>query len=159
MKHALDGFDLKLLDAIQTDGALTNQQIAERVGLSASQVSRRRQALEDAGVIRGYHAMLDRAALGVDVAAFIHVALDSHSPDNSRRFSDLVRLTPEILEAHALTGESDYVLKVMVKDLKALARLVNETLLPHGSVDRVRSEIVLETLKETVALPLTRYQP
>jgi DNA-binding Lrp family transcriptional regulator len=154
MDHGIDSFDARLLRALQDDGALTNQQLVDRVGLSASQVSRRRQALEQAGIIAGYTARLDGARLGHGVRVFIHVTLDSHSPDNSRRFADLVRRTGEIQEAHALTGESDYLLKVVSRDLRDLARLVNEVLLPHESVDRVRSEIVLETLKETAALPL-----
>jgi DNA-binding Lrp family transcriptional regulator len=154
MKHLLEAADLRLLVLLQADGALTNQQLADAAGLSASQVSRRRQALEEANVIVGYRALLDRERLGFGVTVFVHVALDSHSPDNSRRFADLVRRTAEIQEAHALTGEADYLLKVVVHDLKDLARLVNAVLLPHESVDRVRSEIVLETLKETAALPL-----
>jgi DNA-binding Lrp family transcriptional regulator len=84
----------------------------------------------------------------------VHVALAAHSPDNSRRFAELVQRTPEILEAHALTGDSDYLLKIVVRSLKDLSQLINDTLLPHESVDRVRSEIVLETLKESAALPV-----
>ncbi len=150
----LDILDWRLLDALQGDASLTNAALAETVGLSASQVSRRRQRLEQDGVIRGYRAALEPSAVGLGVIVFIHVALDTHSRDNARRFRDLVRLTPAILEAHALTGEADYLLKVAVGDLKALARLVNETLMPHESVARVRSEIALETLKEPGLLPL-----
>jgi DNA-binding Lrp family transcriptional regulator len=154
MIHAMDDFDRRLLAAIQADGASTNQELAERVGLSASQVSRRRQALEAEGVIAGYAARLSAERLGFSVRAFVHVSLARHSPDNSRRFADLVSRTPEIQEAHALTGEADYLLKVAVRGLQELAALINDRLLPHGSVDRVRSEIVLETLKETAALPV-----
>jgi len=150
----LDSFDRRLLDALQQDASATNGALAERIGLSPSQVSRRRQALEAAGVIRGYRALLDPEAIGLAITVFIHVALDTHSRDNARRFRDLVRLTPAVLEAHALTGEADYMLKVAVGDLKELARLVNDVLLPHESVARVRSEIALETLKEPGRLPL-----
>ncbi len=150
----MDGFDSKILAAVQCNGAQTNQELADAVGLSASQISRRRQALENEGLILGYCAQLSAEKLGFGIRAFIHVALAAHSPDNSRRFADLVRRTPAILEAHALTGESDYLLKVVVRSLKDLSLLVNDVLLPHDSVDRVRSEIVLETLKESAALPL-----
>jgi DNA-binding Lrp family transcriptional regulator len=150
----LDAFDWRLLEALQQDASLTNGALAERVGLSASQVSRRRQALENSGAIRGYRALIDPEAIGLSVTVFIHVALNTHSRDNARRFRDLVKLTPSVLEAHALTGEADYMLKVAVGDLKELARLVNEVLLPHESVARVRSEIALETLKEPGLLPL-----
>lgn len=151
---ALDAFDLRLLDALQQDASLTNGALAEKIGLSASQVSRRRQRLEEEGTIRGYRALIEPAAIGLGVTVFIHVALNTHSRDNARRFRDLVRLTPAVLEAHALTGEADYLLKVAVGDLKELSLLVNEILLPHESVARVRSEIALETLKEPGLLPL-----
>jgi DNA-binding Lrp family transcriptional regulator len=150
----LDGFDWKLLDALQQDASLTNGALAETIGLSASQVSRRRQRLEKEGVIRGYRALIEPSSVGLGVTVFIHVALDTHSRDNARRFRDLVRLTPAILEAHALTGEADYLLKVAVEDLKELSSFVNEILLPHESVARVRSEIALDTLKEPGLLPL-----
>lgn len=150
----LDGFDWRLLEALQADASLTNAGLAERIGLSASQASRRRQRLEEAGVIRGYRAELDPTQVGLPVTVFIHVALNTHSRDNARRFRDLVRLTPAILEAHALTGEADYLVKVVVADLRELAALVNDVLLPDESVARLRSEIVLDTLKEGSALPL-----
>lgn len=150
----LDGFDWKLLDALQQDASLTNGALAASIGLSASQVSRRRQRLEQEGVIRGYRALIEPAAIGLGVTVFIHVALDTHSRDNARRFRDLVRLTPAILEAHALTGEADYLLKIAVEDLKELSTFVNEILMPHESVSRVRSEIALDTLKEPGLLPL-----
>ncbi len=150
----MDDFDRKLLRALQERGAQTNQELSEAVGLSPSQISRRRQQLEADGLITGYAARLDAEKLGFGVRVFIHVSLAAHSPDNSRRFADLVGRTPEIQEAHALTGESDYLLKVAVRSLKDLSALVNDVLLPHDSVDRVRSEIVLETLKESQALPL-----
>jgi DNA-binding Lrp family transcriptional regulator len=150
----MDAFDARLLVAVQANGARTNQELADIVGLSPSQISRRRQQLEADGVIVGYAARLDAERLGFGVRVFIHVSLAAHSPDNSRRFAELVGRTPEIQEAHALTGEADYLLKVAVRSLKDLSALVNDVLLPHESVDRVRSEIVLETLKESQALPL-----
>ncbi len=150
----MDDVDRRLLIAIQADGGRTNQQLAEEVGLSASQISRRRQQLEADGLIEGYTARLSPARLGFGVRAFVHVTLSPHSPDNARRFADLVRRTPEVQEAHALTGPSDYLLKVTVRGLSDLTALINEVLLPHESVERVRSEIMLETLKETTALPL-----
>ncbi len=150
----LDGFDWRLLAALQDNAALTNAALGDRIGLSASQVSRRRQRLEEAGVILGYRAELDPAQVGLGVTVFIHVALNAHSRDNARRFRDLVALTPAILEAHALTGEADYLLKVIVSTLAELSAFVNDVLLPDASVARVRSEIVLETLKRGGGLPL-----
>jgi DNA-binding Lrp family transcriptional regulator len=150
----MDALNRRLLVALQDNGARTNQELAETIGLSPSQISRRRQALEADGLITGYGARLSAEKLGFGIRVFVHITLATHSPDNSRRFADLVMRTPEIQEAHALTGESDYLLKVAVRSLKDLSSLVNDILLPHESVDRVRSEIVLETLKESQALPL-----
>ncbi len=151
---SLDAFDLKLLAALQRNAAATNAELAEKIGLSASQVSRRRQALEESGLIRGYHAVLDRERLGLSVLVLVHVSMATHSPDNAGSFRKLVLERDEILEAYALTGDSDYVLKVVVGGLKDLAYLVNDVLLPHPAIDRVRSEVVLDVLKEALNLPI-----
>lgn len=150
----MDGFDLKILDGLQHDGRLTNNELAEKVGLSASQCSRRRAQLEADGLIRAYHAELDPGALGFKVQAFVQVTLAKHSPDNSRRFQNLVDGVDAIQEAYAVTGEADYLLKVIVEDLPALAKLLNEMFLPHESVAQVRSSIALTALKETRVIPL-----
>jgi DNA-binding Lrp family transcriptional regulator len=150
----LDSLDLKLLAALQANGALTNQELAGAVNLSASQCSRRRQRLEEAGIIRGYRADLDAARLGFGVTVFIFVALATHSRSNARRFRDLIAGLPLVQEAHAMTGDSDYLIKALVPDLKSLSAFVNDILLPHESVERVRSSIVLETLKDAVRVPL-----
>lgn len=150
----LDAQDRAILAALQENGALTNAELAERVRLSSSQSSRRRARLEEAGVIRGYRAEVEPSRVGLTVTVYIQVSLATHSGKNAQRFRDLVALTPEILEAHALTGDADYLVKVVVEDLAALGRLVNQVLLPHESVERVRSNVVLETLKQGTRLPL-----
>ncbi len=150
----LDDFDLRLLAALQEDGRLSNQEAAERVGLSSSQCSRRRAALESAGYIQAYRAQLSAKALGFGLMAIIQVTLNTHSQDNARLFRDLVAGVDEIQEAYAVTGDTDYQLKVVVADLTALAALINDQLLPHQSVARVRSSIVLERVKDTTRLPL-----
>src|SRR6266481_5017215 len=151
----MDDFDVKLLNALQDDGRLTNYDLAERVGLSASQCSRRRSALEDDGVIGSYHAALSAQALGLDVIAFVQVTLATHSPDNSKRFAKLIDGLEEVQEAYSLTGEADYLVKIAVPDLKALSRILNDVFLPHGSVAHLHSSIVLDRLKKTAPLPLS----
>src|SRR5690606_38989623 len=121
--------------------------LSERVNLSPSQCSRRRQRLEDEGLITGYRAVLDRDRLGFSLVHVISVTLATHNRDNARLFADLLIPLPEVQEAYALTGEMDYVLKVVTPDLKALSRFVNDVLLPHDSVQHVKTAIVLETLK------------
>jgi DNA-binding Lrp family transcriptional regulator len=150
----MDGFDLKLLAALQDDGRLTNNELGEKVGLSASQCSRRRASLEAAGLIRGYRADLAAERLGFRLLVFVQVTLATHSGDNAEKFRKLVTRLDEVQEAYATTGDTDYLLKIVVPDLKDLSVLVNEILLPHESVARVRSSIVLDRLKETAWLPL-----
>jgi DNA-binding Lrp family transcriptional regulator len=150
----VDRYDVKLLDQLQRDSALSRADLAERVGLSDSQVARRRQALEEAGFIKRYRAELDAGRIGLAVMAFVHVKLHGHSKGNSKRFADLAAKTLGIMEAHAVTGDFDYLLKVRVKDLGGLQRLISDVLLAHAAVDRVRSEIALETLRDDQLLDL-----
>jgi len=150
----MDAFDLRILTALQENGRLTNQELADQVGLSASQCSRRRAALEEAGAIRGYRAELAAEALGLEVLVFVQVTLAKHSPDNAKRFHQLVSGIEEVQEAYALTGEADYLVKMALPDLKTLSSILNDVLMPHESVAHVRSSVVLQRLKETARLPL-----
>jgi len=150
----LDRFDRKILALLQSEGRLSNNDLSERVNLSPSQCSRRRQRLEENGFISGYRAILDRDRLGFSLVSIISVTLSNHSRDNARNFAGLLAGLPEVQEAHALTGEMDYVLKVVTPDLKSLSEFVSGVLLPHESVQHVKTAIVLETVKETGALPM-----
>jgi len=150
----VDSFDLKMLAALQDDGRLTNQQLADAVGLSASQCSRRRTRLEEDGIVAGYHADLAAERLGFNVVAFVHITLATHSPDNAKHFRDLVQRVDDVQEAYSLTGDADYLLKIILRDLKSLSDIVNNVLMPHPSVAHVRSSIVLDRLKATTKLPL-----
>ncbi|MDR7222736.1 Lrp/AsnC family transcriptional regulator [Aminobacter aminovorans] len=154
MNEALDQFDLKILRELQIDGRLTNNELSEKIALSASQCSRRRARLEAEGFIRGYQAMLDRERLGLDLLVVISVTLATHNRDNAQRFARLVNDLPEVLEAYSLTGEMDYHIKVVVRGLSDLSRFVNEVLLPHDSVQHVKTAIVLNTLKQFGPLPI-----
>lgn len=154
MSVALDGFDVKLLAALQGNAALTNADLGAVIGLSASQVSRRRTRLEEAGVIRGYRAALDPEALGLTVTAYVGVTLGAHSKENAARFRKMVKAMAEVQEAYTLTGDVDYMLKIVVADLKALSRIINDELLPQEAVHNVRSSIAMDTLKDDNLLPL-----
>ncbi|MEM8703362.1 MAG: Lrp/AsnC family transcriptional regulator [Pseudomonadota bacterium] len=154
MTGAWDGFDLRLLSALQANAALTNAELGGLIGLSASQVSRRRQRLEEAGVIKRYRAALDPEALGLTVTAYVGVTLGAHSRENARKFRNMVTAMPELQEAYTLTGDVDYMLKIVVPDLKKLSRIINDDLLPQEAVQHVRSSIAMETLKDDNLLPL-----
>jgi DNA-binding Lrp family transcriptional regulator len=155
----MDEFDLKMLQALQQDGRLTNQELADRIGLSPSQCSRRRVVLEKAGVIAGYHAAISNKAVGLDVLVFIQVSLATQAPDSGQAFVKLIRGVDEVQECYSLTGEADYLVKLVVPNLETLSRVINEVFLPHRSVGRVRSSVVLDRVKETARLPLQRLSP
>jgi Lrp/AsnC family leucine-responsive transcriptional regulator len=152
--HALDGFDLKLLDALQRDGRLTNAELGEIVHLSASQVSRRVQRLIDSGYIERFQAVLNRQLLGLGLTAYCLVTLKIHGGDSMLAFHDRVRSLPEVQECQSLTGEADYLLKVVVSDLKRFADFMSEHLMKAPEVANIRSSIVLESIKETGAYPV-----
>ncbi|ATQ57780.1 Lrp/AsnC family transcriptional regulator [Paracoccus yeei] len=144
----LDRFDLAILAALQRDGALTNAALSGLVNLSASQCSRRRAALEKAGVIEGYSARLSAAKLGVGMRAIIRVNLSAHGQTNEQDFARFVASHAQIRSAFSVSGDADYILDVRVRDLEAFADFVHRHLLPHPQVSQVRSEIVLKTLKD-----------
>jgi DNA-binding Lrp family transcriptional regulator len=150
----MDDFDVKLLKALQEDGRLTNNELAERIGLSASQCSRRRAALEESGVIESYHAVLSAEAIGLDVLVFVQVGLATQSPDSGQAFIRLVNGIEEVQEAFSLTGDADFLIKMAVPDLKTLSHILNDVLLPHRSVAHVHSYVVLDRVKQTTQLPL-----
>lgn len=149
----MDDIDREMLRLLQRDGRLTSDELGRRLHLSASQAGRRRQRLEGTA-IRGYAARLDPAAAGLGVQAFVQVEMASHGKDQHAAFARLAAMVPEITEAFTLTGDADYLLRVWCEDLAALNRLVQERLLPHPAVGRVRSQIVMQALKEAAPLPI-----
>ena len=152
--EALDGFDRKIVRALQRDGRLTNAELGDVVGLSASQCSRRRMALEAEGVICGYTALVDPEKVGMALTSIISLTLARHDDDNADRFRALLSGLDNVQEAFALTGEMDYSIKVVSPDLKALSTFINTVLLPHEAVQNVKTAIVLDTITSTLALPV-----
>jgi DNA-binding Lrp family transcriptional regulator len=150
----MDRLDVRLLEMLQRNGRLTNQELGEAVGLSASQCSRRRTALEASNTITGYSANLSSEALGLDVIAFVDVTLARHASKVAEEFATLIAGVPEVQEAFAMTGEADYLLKVIVPDLKRLAVVLNDVLLASDVVQTVKSSIVLDGIKTGTYLPL-----
>ncbi|KXF78011.1 AsnC family transcriptional regulator [Paramesorhizobium deserti] len=144
----LDSFDIAILAALQRDGSMTNAALAEVVNLSPSQCSRRRAALEEAGIIEGYTARLSAAKLGYGLRAIIRVNLSSHGQGKENDFARFVASQPAIRQAFSVSGDADYVLDVRTHDLGAFADFIHEHLLLHPQVAQVRSEIVLKTLKD-----------
>ena len=150
---SLDPKDIRLLARLQKDAQVSAQDLADELGMSASQISRRRQRLEAEGYIQGYSARLDPARLGLTVQGFVQVHLASHAPEQAHSSARLVGTRPEITSAWTMTGEADYLLRVYCEDLSALNTLLHQVLLTHPAVARVQSQIVMDQLKRDAPLP------
>lgn len=150
----IDKYDTGILAHLQRDARLTSNELASLVALSPSQCSRRRARLEKAGLIEGYRAELSFEKLGYSMLVMIWVTLSPHNRENARRFAEFLADVPEVLEAHALSGDLDYFLKAATGDLDGLTRLVNDRLLAHETVSHVKTAIVLQTLKGYQGLPV-----
>lgn len=160
-KIDLDKTDRKILSILQSDGRLSNQEVAERVNLSPSPCLRRIKNLEESGVIRQYVALLDADKIGLGLLAYVNVRLTKHSdlPAPAGRspladFSASVANWPEVVACYAMTGDLDYLLRVHVEDMEHFSRFMMETLLRHPAVTDVKSSFALQKIKETTALPL-----
>lgn len=150
----LDAYDRRILTALQRDGRLTNVQLADEIGLSASPCLRRVRNLEEAGVIRGYQATLDAEALGLGLTVFVGVKVDRHHEDEAQKFHQAVSTLPEVISAYLVSGESDFLLHVVVPDLSGYDQFLSDTLLKMPSVRDIRSSFAIRTLKAQGALPL-----
>jgi DNA-binding Lrp family transcriptional regulator len=144
---AIDDFDLKILTLLQGNGRLSNQDLSELVGLSASQCSRRRISLEQAGLILGYHARLAPQAMNTEMVAMIEVSLISHSSKISTTFETFVSDDPAIIDAYKTTGDADYALKVAVAGLDQLNGLMGR-LSGTATIGHMKTAVVLQRLKE-----------
>jgi|SRR6056297_528447 len=150
----LDPRDIQLLARLQKNAQVSALELSEELGMSASQISRRRQRLEAEGYILSTPCRLDPERLGLNVQAFIQIETRSQHSDTHRSVKRLVSGQPEIIAAWTLTGEADYIFRVFCTDLAALNRLVQEVLLPHEAIGRVHSQIVMDQVKDDTALPL-----
>ncbi len=154
MPHDLDRLDRALLAALQRDGRISNRELADRVHLSPPACLTRVRRLEEAGVIQGYHAVLDRRRLGLDNLCFIELSLELHQHDRIATILDRITALPEVLECHHLTGEYDYLLKVAVANTEALHRFISGRLIPIPGIARIHTSVVLKEIKLSTALPL-----
>jgi DNA-binding Lrp family transcriptional regulator len=150
----MDAIDRKILDALQRDGELSSQALAEKIGLSASPVWRRVRKLEQSGVIERTVALLNAERVGLQVMAIANVSLEDHHPDSVADFDRVVRERPEILECYATSGQYDYMLKAICASIQAYDRLLSEHLMRCKAVHTVNTSFVLRTTKSTTALPL-----
>ena len=145
---------MRLLAHLQAAGRASNLELAQAVGLSPAQCHRRHRRLEEKGYIAGYVARLDAVRLNLGVVAFIDVAMEKGHIRDLKKFTDVIVDLPEILECYSVTGDFDYVIKVVARDLKSLSTFLMEKLMRLPGVNSVRSSICLDELKCTTALPL-----
>ena len=151
---ALDSIDRRLLAELQSEGRVTNVDLARRVGLTAPPCLRRVRALEEAGVIRGYHADLDAPSLGFTITVFAMVSLKSQAEEDLRAFEQHIATLPEVRECHMLNGEIDFILKIVSKDLQSFQEFLTSKLTPAPNVASVKTSLTIRTAKSEPGVPL-----
>jgi DNA-binding Lrp family transcriptional regulator len=155
MRHVkLDKIDRRILRDLQDDGRMTNVELARRAGISAPPCLRRVRALEEAGLIRGYHAEVNSEALGFGVTVFAQVGLSSQAEPDLKAFEDLVATWPEVREANMLAGETDFVLKVVAEDWDSYQRFLTTRLTAAPNVSHVKSALAIRTSKYQPGVPI-----
>lgn len=150
----LDAIDVRMLAALQENGRLTATELADRVGLTTSPCLRRLRLLEEAGLIRGYTALLDQEKLGLPVSVFVSIKLERQSEEAMKAFEDAIRAAPEVLECYLMTGPRDYLLRVVARDLADYERFVKLRLTRIAGIANIESSFALGQVKHSSALPL-----
>ncbi len=155
MAHVeLDDIDRAILVALQADGRMSNLDVSRTVGLSPAATHARVRRLEATGVIRGYAALVDKELAGFDLVCLISLSMQLHQAAPVERIRDALRAMPEVLECHHVTGPYDYLLKVALRDRRALERFVIDRLTPLPGIARIQTGVVLAEVKHTTALPI-----
>jgi DNA-binding Lrp family transcriptional regulator len=150
----LDRTDRRLLEEIQRDARLTTAELADRVSLSTSPCWRRLKRLEDLGVVQGYHARLDATQLGWGVTAFVHIMMESHGAELGSQFEAAVAQIPEVISCHNVSGQYDFLLQVVARDLKGFGEFARTTIRTLPGVKEMNSSFSLKEVKGGLALPV-----
>ena len=151
----LDRYDRMILRVLQENARISNQDLADRIGLSPSPCLRRVRALEEAGVIKGYRALLDAKALGYTLMALIYISMDKHTPDRFEYFEKEISQFSEVLECLLITGQdADYQIKVIVRDMDAFQELLLNRIIGIRGVTGVHSSFVLRRVVDTTSIPV-----
>ena len=150
----MDAIDRKILAVLQAEGRVTNVDLAARVELTAPPCLRRVRALEEAGVIRGYHADLDASKLGFAITVFAMVSLRSQAEEDLRAFENHIRALPQVRECHMLNGEIDFILKIVAHDLQSFQEFLTSHLTPAPNVASVKTSLTIRTSKYEPGVPL-----
>ncbi|MBS1486021.1 MAG: Lrp/AsnC family transcriptional regulator [Bacteroidetes bacterium] len=154
MKAKLDSTDRKILELLQANSNITNAQLAQEIGLSPAPTLERVKKLETQGVIQSYHAVVDMASIGLGVSTFVMVSLKGHNKENIEKFTQAIAHIPEVVECHHVTGQADFILKVVAPDIPAYQNLLLEKVTNIEVVDNMQTTIILSTFKDTHVIPL-----
>lgn len=149
-----DDIDMQILRELQQNGRMTNVELADRVGLTAPPCLRRVRSLEEAGIIRGYHADLDANALGYSITVFAMVSLKSQAEADLRSFEDHIATLPEVRECYMLNGEIDFILKVVARDLQSFQQFLTSQLTAAPNVSSVKTSLTIRTSKQLPGIPM-----
>lgn len=152
--HKLDSIDMRILAELQANGRITNVELSRRAKITAPPCLRRMRSLERSGFIRGYHADLDGKALGFEVSGFVFVGLSSQAESDLKGFEEQVRSWPEVRECYMLSGEVDFLLKCVAKDLSSFQKFITETLTAAKNVASVKSSLVIHPSKREPGVPI-----
>ncbi|WP_037375146.1 Lrp/AsnC family transcriptional regulator [Sedimenticola selenatireducens] len=144
---ALDTADLRILAHLQSHAKASNHELAEVAFLSPSQCHRRVKRLEELNIIRGYTTQIDPQALGLEITIFVNVSLDAHGPNPAQRFSDAIKNVPEVIECFSLTGETDYLIKARLPNLKAMSEFLMHRLMSVPGVGSIKTSVVVEEIE------------
>jgi Lrp/AsnC family transcriptional regulator, leucine-responsive regulatory protein len=153
-KFELDAIDRRIIAALQADGRMTVQQLAAQVGLSASPCARRVRLLERAGVIKGYAALIDQAQIGLPISAFASIKLARQHEEDLNSFAEAVSRWPEVVDCYLMTGQRDYLMRIVVRDLEAYERFLKEKLTRLSNVASIETSFALGQVKRSDHLPL-----
>lgn len=152
--RAFDEIDLEILEKLQENGRITNVQLAQEVGLTAPPCLRRVRALEESGVIAGYHAELDPDSLGYSITVFAMVSLKSQAESDLKAFEAYVQDLPPVRECHMLNGEIDFILKIVARDLKSFQEFLTGSLTAAPNVEHVKTSLTIRTAKQLPGVPV-----
>lgn len=154
MKVKLDATDRKILEILQADSNITNAQLSVEIGLSPAPTLERVKKLENAKVIKSYHATIDHASVGLGVSTFVMVTLKGHNKENIHKFMDAMYEIEEVVECHHITGQADFILKVVSSDIPSYQTLMLEKVSNIEVVDNMQSMVILSTFKDSKVVPI-----
>jgi DNA-binding Lrp family transcriptional regulator len=156
MKAKLDNIDRKIVELLQADSNITNAQLAQEIGLSPAPTLERVKKLETQGVIKSYHAVIDLASVGLGVSTFVMCTLKGHNKENIEKFISAIKNIEEVVECHHVTGQADFILKVVAPDIPAYQSLMLEKVSNIEVVDSLQSTVILSTFKDSKVVPLPK---